>query len=176
MAVPEIASPAALRSRVVFVDVPNTEPPVRIKCRRPDLQVLVAEGWLPLDIYGAVVEAFTDSSDLQSDDARVALITERAKENPRLFDEFVERWVCAASIEPKFVLTEAEVGSDPSRMWIDELDGDVRLLIFAHTRAGLTSKKARVLLEDFRRQQSAGDSAGSGSEAVRAAALEPVTH
>lgn len=171
-----IASPADLRKRTVLVTVPNTSPPIQIRCQRPLLPELVTNNWIPLEAYHLVIEGMARWQDLPDAAQKLAHINKEQAEHPELYDAFIDRWVVAAALEPKMVMTEDEAAADPKVLWIGDLDMDIKLLVFANTAAGMMTKKARGLLEEFCRQRAISPDARPDSDAVRGESVGTATH
>lgn len=132
-----------IRRRPILVTVPGTD--LQIQCRVPDVLVLIADGILPLPIFGEVLDQITT---LRQDGQAV----QPADVNLTTYWQLVNRWVCAAAESPRFVLTEDEALADPSTLWVEEIDRDVRLTILERTNQPFASSRLRTAVQTFRRQ------------------------
>jgi len=164
MADPQPFSTAAqLRARPIIVTVPSEEdePPVRISCRRPDPLVLFTSDLLPLEIYAAVAEKVTGP---------LPEFSRAAFQNQGLYGDFMDRWVCAAAVDPVVVFT-AEEASDAA-IWVQDLAPEIRVAIFMRTNDRLASTRVIAAVTDFRRHQSVDPDPGSDGAPVRDPAVE----
>lgn len=154
---------ASLRARPIIVTVPSDgeADPIRIACRRPDPLTLFASDLLPLEIYAAVAEQVTGP---------VAAFSLAALRNQALYGDFIDRWVCAAAVDPVVVLTAAEASEDA--IWVEDLGPDIRVAIFLKTNDRLAGKRVTDAVADFRRLQSVDPDPGSDGPAVRGAPVE----
>jgi len=154
---------AQLRARPIVVTVPGEgdAEPVRIACKRPDPLVLFTNGLLPLEIYAAVAEVAATT---------VGNFSREAFKDPALYGDFIDRWVCAAAMTPRVVLTEGEASDEG--VWVEDLSPDVRIAVFMKTNDRLASKRVIDAVAEFRRRQPVDLDPGSGGEAVRHAAVE----
>lgn len=159
---------AQLRARRIIVTVPGdgeTEP-VRIACRRPDPLELFAGELLPLTVYAAVVEVLATSSS-------VGKFSEAAAKDPATYGDFIDRWACAAALQPLVVPT-AQDATDEA-IWVEELPPDVRVAIFMRTNDRLVSKRVIDAVAEFRRHQPLDHDPGSDGTPVRESAVEPLS-
>lgn len=167
-----IATASQIRSRFIYVTIPPSdeapdEAPGRVKCRQPDPLVLVAEGLLQLDIYGGVMALIADRIDAAIDNRPLPGDAPTRRETAA----FLDRWVCAAAVEPVVVLTEQDAAARPEALWIEEMGADLKLAIFRATNARLLSQRVIDAVADFRRHQSTSARPGPDGTAVRDAAV-----
>lgn len=155
------ATAEQLRNRPILVKVDDT---LTITCRRPDPLTLIADDILPLPLFAEVLEQITASMQSAFDD-EVDVPTKAAE--LKTFRRFVDRWVCAAAVKPRVVLTEAEALADRSAYWVQDLEEDVRTEIVRRTNRAFASTRLRTAVMDFRRQQSVGAVAGSDRASLR---------
>lgn len=160
-----VATAEQLRNRPILVPVPGTD--LQIECRRPDPLTLIADGILPLPIFGGVLEQLTELAHGDSEDA-----TSNIQAAWKTYLAFVDHWVCAAAVKPRVVLTEEEALADRSTYWVQELEQGVRYDILQRTNSAFRSDRLRTAVQEFRRQQSVGAAAGPSSAPVRE---DPVT-
>lgn len=166
-----IATADQIRNRPILVTIPGTDQ--QIQCRRPDPLTLLADGVLPLPIFADVLEQLHDLMQPQPEyDNRP--ITDHVAKQPKTYEAFVARWVCAAAVAPRVVLTEEEAIADPEALWVEDLELDVQISIVRQTGRLLASARVIAAVRDFRRQQSAGAGAGSDRETVREDAVGAV--
>lgn len=163
------------RQRTIQVPIPAPagappDAPVQyFTCRRPDPLVLIADGVLPLEVYGHVLAQIADRVDAVFDNRPPA----GGAATRREYSDFIDRWVCAAAVEPRIVLTEAEATAAPEALWAEEVDADLKLAIFRMTNARILSPRMTDAVSEFLRRKSPGAPAGSDGAAVRDAAVEP---
>jgi hypothetical protein len=129
----------------------------RIGCRRPDPVALFANNMLPLNIFASVVEKMGDT---------IASFSAAALKDPTRYADFVDRWVCAAAVNPRVVMTEEEAVAEPASLWVEDLLPQTRLAIFVNTSDRLASKRTVDAIAEFRGQQSVDPAPGSGSTPV----------
>lgn len=150
-----------LRNRKILVKVDGD---LTITCRRPDPLALIADGTLQLPIFAKVLDQITAAVQAVFDDD-VSASTET--EDFKQYRRFVDRWVCAAAVKPRVVLTEAEAILDPASMWVQDLEDEVRYEIVRRTNRAFASTRLRTAVMDFRRHQSVGADARPDGAAVR---------
>lgn len=162
----------AAEARAVLLDEVQVPIVVRgksiaFRCRYPDLETLVFRRALSLPMLSAALtlaERFKPSA---------MVIDERpdAADDPGA--SFLERWVCAAAIEPRVVLDQGDAGEDA--LHIRDLTIGAMWEIFRATspeKPKAAPEVAAVALSFP--GGSAPEIAGSGSTAVPDAALVPV--
>jgi hypothetical protein len=152
-----------IRTRPILVRVPNSE--LEIECRRPDPLALIAHNVLPLDIFAGVLERIAQWTD--AGEALTSEIGQAVIDAPKAWGQFIDRWVCAAAVRPQVVLTEADARDVPDALWIDELEYELKMEIFAKTARGLRSPRVGVAVRDFRRLQQSRAAAGPDGAPVR---------
>ncbi len=154
---------ASLRARPIIVTVPGEDgsEPVRISCRRPDPLVLFASALLPLEIYAKVAEKVTGP---------IAGFSLAALKDQGTYGEFIDRWVCAAAVQPHVVLTQEEASDEA--IWVEDLAPEVRVAIFLKTNDRLANKRVTDAVAEFRRGQPVDPDPGSDGPAVRDTAVE----
>lgn len=159
-----------IRNRTVIVPIEGTT--LSIECRRPDPVVMITDNLLPLQTFAGVLEKFQAWSAENAD--ADALMSAMGAESTR-WNEFLDRWACAAAIEPRLVLTEEEAEANPDVLWVYELNTSTKMAIFGATaNRKLVSPRVRSAIEDFRRQSLAGVDVGSDGASVRDAAVAAV--
>lgn len=154
-----------IRNRLILVALSDS-PDVQLQCRRPDLLRLIADNVLPLDTFGAVLEHLS-----QIVEANVLFdnrpLVESVVSTPEVYNDFVDRWVCAAVVAPRVVLTEDEALADPQALWVADIPRPTRYEVVRVTNRAVGSSRVRTAVADFRRQQSVGAAPGSDGQAVR---------
>lgn len=158
-----LSTAADLRARLVVVSVPgdDDEPPMRVACRRPDPLVLFASELLPLDIYAKVAEKVAGS---------ITAFGTAALTDPGLYGDFIDRWVCAAAVTPRMVLTKDDASEEA--IWVEDVPPGLRLAIFMKTNDRLVGKRVTDAVSEFRRHQRVDPDPGPGGAAVRGTAVE----
>lgn len=161
------------RTRPILVTVAGSD--LQIECCKPDPLDLIARDLLPLDIFSDVIEAIAKWNQTPNDGSLPALNRELADvvlAHPKAWADLMDRWVCAAAVKPRVVLTEAEAAADPTALWIEDLDYETKTDIFGRTNARLRkSPRVGAAVKEFRRLQPGGVGAGSDRPAVRDAAV-----
>lgn len=158
-----LSTAASLRARQIIVTVQgdaDTEP-VRIACKRPDPLRLFASELLPLELYGAVADTASSS---------IGTFSAAAAREPGKYGDFIDRWACAAAVQPAIVMTEAEASDEA--VWVEDLAPEVRVAIFMRTNDRLANKRVIDAVAEFRRQQPVDLDPGSGGAPVRDGAVE----
>lgn len=152
-----------LRGRRVIVTVPGDDvnEPMRILCRRPDPLVLFSSELLPLAVYGSVVAAASSS---------IGEFSTEAAKDPGKYGDFIDRWACAAAVNPLVVMTEAE--SSDVAIWVEDLAPEVRVAIFMRTNDRLANKRVIDAVAEFRRTQPMDPGSGPSGAAIRDVAVE----
>lgn len=152
-----VATPKTFRSQnTLIVTLPGD---IEFQCRRPDPLELIAQDILPLPIYAAVFEAVGQGS----------LSADKMRDAPTTYLNFVDRWVCAAVVEPRVVL---DVVDPEQEIHIDELSLESRLLIFSKTSDRLVSSRLAAKVAEFRRQEPPDSGPGPSSAPVQHAAVD----
>lgn len=163
MAESKFSTAAQLRARPIVVTVAGDGEiePVRILCRRPDPLALFSSELLPLAIYAKVAETVIGS---------VNTFSRAVVNDPIAYGDFIDRWVCAATVSPRVVLMEAEASDDA--IWVEDLTPEVRAMIFTKTTDRLSTKRVIDAVAEFRRGQSVDPDIGSDGAAVQHTAVE----
>lgn len=164
-----IATAQALRDRAIQIPIPDTD--LILLCRRPDLLQLIANGWLPLERFHAVIELTVAVGEIVDPILRAQRIDEDVKKDLTTYLEFVDRWTCAAVTAPTVVLTQAEVDADPTRLLVVDLSTDVKLQILVQTSQSLRSRGVKDAVTEFRTRLTAAADPGPAGESVRDAAV-----
>lgn len=162
-----IATAEQIRNRPILVPVPGSD--FEIECRCPDPLVLISEGILPLETYGALLAKLHDvvesgSSNVIYDNRPVA---ESVADDPKTFFDMIDRWVCAAAVRPQIVLTDDEATADPSKLSVLDIDRPVKLEIVRRTTRRLLSPRLKTAVQEFRHKRSDGAGPGPDGAAVR---------
>lgn len=155
-----VTTAAEFRNRVILVSIDGTDGQ-QLQCRRPDLLQLIADGALSLEVYGDVLERL--HALFQSDN----VIDNRPLPEQLPYDAFVDRFVCAAVVAPKVVLTDEEVIADPEAIWVSDLPRATRYEVVRVCNRALASPRLKTAVADFRLQQSLGLGVGPDGETVR---------
>lgn len=142
-----LATRESLLQRKIVVDVPGTE--TQLECRRPDPLDQATLNLLPLEQFAAVVEAASASSAGALEFAKAAL------GDPQLYGDFVDRWVCAAVVVPRVVMTREEAETSAA-VWVEDLEPDLRMEVWSRTNDRLTSRRVSDAVKAFRAGQSDG--------------------
>lgn len=155
------ATAEQIRNRPIAVTIPGTD--LQIELCRPDPLTLIANNVLPLEVFASVLDVVAQWT--QEGEGPSPL--EAARKAPQLWGQFIDRWVCAASVSPQVVLDEAAALADPTKLWIDEIDLPVKLEILRLTNTRFRSPRLGDAVKEFRRLRPEGAGAGSDGEAVR---------
>lgn len=159
--------------RRITIDVPLPNSTLTIECRRPELMVLAMTGWLKWPALQAVQAVmFPEAVGGKTEDADAQAIAQTLRASvvaqAQAVGDVIDDWVCAAAVSPRIVLTEAE--ADENILWIEELDLDQKLTIFAATiKKAAVPEVARVA--EFRRDEPDGATPRSDSAPVPDPAL-----
>lgn len=156
-----LANAAELRRPIITVRVPHTD--LEIQCRQPDLFAQMAKGLMPQPLLAAAIRYATQvaaaGASLETPETPFSDVDAQQA-------EFIDRWVCAACVTPRVVLTEAEA-SDVA-VWVEDLSLDLKLAILsATTPKPAAPAVADPALVEFRHEGPAGVAARSDGEAVR---------
>jgi hypothetical protein len=147
-----VATADQIRNRPIFVTIAGTV--LQIECRRPEPLDLIAHNVLPLPVFHDVLHVIATWSERAAEPSAEEMDAEVSK-NPGAWGQFIDRWACAAAVNPHVVQTEAEVDTDPSSLWIEDLPFETRLEILRQTNRNLRSPKLKTAVTDFRRVQPA---------------------
>lgn len=159
-----IATADQIRHRPIFITIPGTD--LQIECRRPDPLDLIANGLLPLELYAGVLEQLTTWAETPGGaspaDVAAAILGEGDK-----YETFTKRWITAAAVTPRVVLTIEEADADPKALWVDELEDSVKYEIVAKTyTARRFARRVSAAVTEFRRLRADGAGAGRDGQAV----------
>lgn len=146
-----VATPETFRfANTITIDGPNDQ---QFVCKRPDPMAMLAAGVLPLPTFADLIERAA-AGQMTTDDLR---------NDPATYADFVNRWVCAAVVQPTVVLT---VKDESTELDVEELSVDLRLEIFRRTNDRLVSRRVIDAVAEFRRQQLPDPGSGSSGAAV----------
>lgn len=159
-----LATADQIRHRPIFVTIPGTD--LQIECRRPDPLELIANGLLPLDLYAGVLEQLATWAETPGG-ASPADVAAAVRGESEKYETFTKRWVAAAAVNPRVVLTVEEADADPKALWVDELEDSVKYDIVARTfNAKRFARRVSAAVTEFRRLRSDGVGAGRDGQAV----------
>lgn len=134
----------------------------QILARRPDLQTLIFEGFIPSPLINEVVRLVSDWAG--KDD--LAELTEEMVKKSIQMREFMNRWVCASMVSPKCALTED--GRDEQTVVITDLTLQTRMEVFNATFAyDAKERAAEVTAATAFPEVGSGERSGPNSEALR---------
>lgn len=88
-------------NEVFSIDIGNGD---EVLVRRPDMQLLVLQGTMPMAIFGEVLNLFSD----WAGKTKLADIPETVIQESDKLLTFVNMFVCEALVDPKVVQTQAE--------------------------------------------------------------------
>ncbi len=150
----EIPSADQFRSVVsgpVLVDIPGTT--FQFRCCRPDLPTLTFKRLINPTMLASVAALRDQIKGGGSVDTRDEDIDQTSA--------FLDRWVCAACLEPRVIADEAP--DDPDALHVGELGLHAKIAILVATQP----RREVADMTDFRDRESAGDRGGPDGEAVR---------
>ena len=139
------------------IDIGNGD---QVMARRPDLQTLVFEKFMPMPLLNSVMTLIGEwiGKDMQD-------VTEDAIELSEDMRQFVDRWVCAALIMPRCVLTEDERTDDA--IVITDLTLKTKTIIFKESFSYSAVRQSEVAAAETFHQVGPSEGAGQSSEAVQ---------
>jgi hypothetical protein len=164
-----IATAQALRDRAIPIPIPDTD--LILLCRRPDLLTLITNGWLPLARFGEVIGNTIEQGEIVDPILRAKRIDEDVRTDLLTYQDFVDRWACAAITAPTVVLTQEEVDADPTRLLVADLDFAVKMQVLIQTSASLRSRGVKDAVAEFRTRVAPAAAAGPVSATVPDAAV-----
>lgn len=97
-----------------------------VLCRRPDLPTLLYEGLLPTPLMAKVIQTIANWSDIGADAVTADMLA-----NDVAMRDFVNRWVCAALVQPRAVMDPLEPAADA--VCVNDLTLATRAAIFGKT-------------------------------------------
>src|ERR1051325_57488 len=163
----QTATAEQIRKRRRFITVPGTTP-LLIEVQTPDVLAMIAHDGLPLAIFADVLDVIAKwAREGEGPD-----LLAHATQAPKVWGDFIDRWVCAAAVSPVIVLDEAAALKDPSKLWVDELDLNVKLEIVQTTNSPFRSPRLGDAVAEFRRLRPEGTRTGSDSTPVRLSAVD----
>lgn len=139
-----------------------------VLCRRPDLQTLIFQKFMPMPLMGEVASLISQWMGKGETE-----VTEAALERSDKLATFVDRWLVASMVAPRAVLTHEEVLDDDTICILD-LRLATKSLIFKETFSfGFESKERTDEVSAATEFPEVGSSEGSrqDGEAVRPAAV-----
>jgi hypothetical protein len=125
-----IASVADLKqheSPEALVTVPGTE--LQIRCRRPDMLGRLVAGLLPLPLLARASASIDRWAGLSPDAVGREVLADPA--TAAEMAEFIDRWVCAAAVQPRIVMEPTDAGA--AALWIEDLQFTTKIAILSAT-------------------------------------------